>query len=146
GMLVVAGSVVTGTNSVAMVARIDDGGMPDPGFGVGSVAMGPSQTSANDLLIDPSGKLVAAAHSGSFPGPFGSVLGTHLAAIRWNSDGTLDGSFGSGGLASVSVPLFSGAVGVVREPNGGLIVAGYQGSTSGPMMMSFGWALARFDA
>jgi uncharacterized delta-60 repeat protein len=143
GMLVVAGSVV-GTDSVAMLLRLDQDGVPDPGFGVGGVAMGPNQTSANDLLVEPTGELVAAAHSGKFSN--NPAQGTHLAAIRWNSNGTLDGSFGSSGLASVSVLATSGATGVVREPNGGLIVAGYQIAPSGPMMTSSSFALARFDA
>ena len=95
-MLVAAGSVST-TDLTAVLVRFDQNGVLDTAFGTLGIASGPTQTFASDLLLDPNGKLVAAGGAGSCVTPFDCIFGV----VRWNADGTVDSSFGSGGVASV---------------------------------------------
>jgi uncharacterized delta-60 repeat protein len=92
-------------------------GSLDPAFGsAGKVTLGVSYTGvqgdAPDVALQADGKLVV-------------VSGNTLA--RYNADGSLDGSFGTGGVVTVDFYGASydrlNAVGV--QPNGRIVVAGY---------------------
>jgi uncharacterized delta-60 repeat protein len=143
GMLVAAGWIGGDiTDPAAVLVRIDSNGTLDPLFGSGGIAVAPAGTNATDLLVEPSGKLVAAAGVG--PSGTGFLFPDSLAAIRWNADGSLDSSFGSGGVAKVTptgLPALANAI--VREPDGGFLVAG--DAVVGSMGVT-NIALARFEA
>ena len=71
------------------------------------------------ILVQPDGKLVVA-------GEAGTATGQDFALARYNPDGSLDTSFGSGGWV---VTDFFGdddyGRALARQPDGKLLVAGY---------------------
>lgn len=78
-----------GTDAM-FVAKYDDTGQPDAGFGSAGTASYPdSQTYATDLAVDSSGRALVA------------ILAPSAIALRFTATGTLDNTFGNGGLASV---------------------------------------------
>src|SRR5262245_14489373 len=71
------------------------GGLLDPTFGSGGVVTTSFSTGsdqASDVLAQPDGKIVAAGRT-----PSG---GTDFLVVRYNANGTLDTTFGSGGRAA----------------------------------------------
>jgi len=88
GAIVVAG----GADGYVVLARYDDSGVLDPGFGLGGLVITAvtGTDRARTLARQPDGKLVVGTSSYSGPG--------FLA--RYAIDGTLDASFGTGGIAS----------------------------------------------
>ncbi len=121
------------------VVRYTPNGSLDSSFGSGGQAVTPyffSSTNgdqANAVAVQTNGKIVVA---GSASDAFG--VGA-LAVARYNSNGTLDSSFGSGGQAMVTVGDGSANTGqgMTIEPNGKIVVVG---SWAG------GWAVARFTS
>ena len=65
----------------------------------------------------------------------------HFGLARYNTDGSLDTSFGQGGTI---VGDLGSAAGVVVQPDGKIVVAG-NGLNSGPLV-TFDFVLARYDA
>lgn len=104
------------------LVRYKTDGTPDTTFGVGGVVTTnfPIGTSggvdvANDVIIQSDGKIVAAGRSA---GRFG--------VARYNTNGSLDTSFGVGGVVSTVVGMdpFMAAYAVVQQPDGKLLVGG----------------------
>ncbi len=86
------------------------------------------------MAVQPDGKIIVAggAGLGGFPGPvFGTEgVNSFLALVRFNTDGTPDSSFGSGGSVITQVGAFSDfATSITLQPDGKILVAG--GSQSG---------------
>lgn len=131
GKIVMAG----GTQAGFVLARYDATGSLDADFGNGGLittgiglALGPDLTVARGVAIQPDGKIVVVGYTQYFS--FRSEERTYFALVRYNVDGSLDPSFGSGGIVSVEGPeLFRvGAAGrafaVAIQPDGRLLVAG----------------------
>jgi len=102
------------------------GGLLDPTFGAGGTVLGstgtPSQ-SLTDVISLPDGKLLAAGYMNSTR----SGVSVDFAAARYNANGTLDTSFGSGGLATVDFKGSSDratAVAVQPGTGGKILLAG----------------------
>ncbi|HEU5064712.1 MAG TPA: PASTA domain-containing protein [Gaiellaceae bacterium] len=122
GKLVAAGYASNGSNNDFALARYSPNGSLDTSFGSGgkvTTSFGPSShDGANALVRQPDGKLVAAGYTSD-----GS--GYDFALARYNADGSLDTSFGSGG--KVTTPIGSGhdlAFALVLQPDGKLVAAG----------------------
>ncbi|WP_407541947.1 delta-60 repeat domain-containing protein (plasmid) [Deinococcus radiomollis] len=122
------------TGQDIMVARFNANGTLDSNFGSGGkviTAVGPgmSTESANGLQIQPDGKVVVAG----FTSNAGGSTGNDGMLVRYNPDGTLDSSFGTGG--QVIVPVTPGADvirALGRQADGKLVAAGYgPGATNG---------------
>jgi uncharacterized delta-60 repeat protein len=80
---------------------------------------------AQSLAVQPDGRIVAAGVTNStFTGGLTSV-----ALARYNSNGSLDTSFGSGGKVTTSSSLYSGANSVALQPDGHIVVAGFSHDT-----------------
>jgi uncharacterized delta-60 repeat protein len=112
GRIVAAGR--TGTNLA--VARYNADGSLDPTFGVGGKVvtdLGSTEV-ARSVAIQPDGKIVVAGQTGG-----------DFAVVRYNADGSLDTSFGSGGVVRTD---FGGGTDLARtvlvEPDGKIVVAG----------------------
>ena len=127
--------MVGGTQAGFAVARYDAGGGLDADFGTGGLittriglALGPNLEVARGVAIQPDGKIVVVGYTQYFS--FRSEEQHYFALARYNVDGSLDSSFGSGGIVSVEGPeLFRvGAAGralaVAIQPDGRLLVAG----------------------
>lgn len=136
GRLVVAGSVgEVGPTSVAL-ARYRTNGSLDRSFGsngrvISSHEPAPGQEpgwrTASDLIVQPDGKLVVA----------GSETGKEMAVIRFNSDGSLDRTFGDNAVASTNRGGGGNAQSLIRQPDGKLVVAGteFSGRVGGNLIV-----------
>jgi uncharacterized delta-60 repeat protein/LPXTG-motif cell wall-anchored protein len=116
GKIVLGGSAYNGFTFA--VARYNADGTPDLTFGVGGI----ETTSVGDaaegraMALQPDGKIVLAGYGGD---------GDVFAAVRYNSDATLDPSFGSGGIQTTAVGEFSGANAVAIQSDGTILLAGW---------------------
>jgi uncharacterized delta-60 repeat protein len=85
-----------------VVLRYNADGSPDAGFGTGGqVAYSPGGGRIADLtkvIVQPDGKLLAEANLDGMPGTLYHGLIGGVALVRFNVDGTVDGSFGRSGL------------------------------------------------
>ncbi len=96
----------------------------DPAFGTGGkvITILPNKGWANQIAIQPDGKLDVAGHDGS-----GKV--TNFSLIRYNTDGSLDTTFGSGGIVTTDFGGADYARAVVLQ-SGGRIILGGQGGVA----------------
>jgi uncharacterized delta-60 repeat protein len=118
GKIVVAGSVSPdGIYDRFGVARYSADGNLDPGFGVNGIVttpIGSSHAIPRALALQPDGKVVVA---GEVYEPMG--LG---GVARYNPDGSLDSTFGTGGI--INDPGTAAAHAVALQPDGKLVVGG----------------------
>jgi len=134
GKLVAAGQSGESGHAVFTLARYNADGRLDPSFGTGgtvTTALG-NDSGANAIVVQPDGKLVAAGQRGS--GFFGA-----FALARYDVDGSLDPSFGSGGKVTPTFLPLAFATALVLQPDGKLVAAGTTGITH------LGNALARYN-
>lgn len=136
GKLVVAGGAQETYYDFAVV-RYNSNGTPDPTFGDNGIVttdIGLFYNSASDIILQPDGKLVAA----------GSADGnnnTDFALARYNSDGTLDSSFGNAGTKTIDIGNGDNdGCEVILQPDNKIVLAG-------PVYHSgnYDFALARFN-
>jgi uncharacterized delta-60 repeat protein len=145
------GKIVTAVRGVGLT-RYTKGGKLDTSFGQGGMAVteGSRRARANALAIQPDGKLVAA----------GEAPGGDFALLRFTSNGSLDASFGSGGVVVTDFGQRAGcpscgssdesASAVVVQPDGKIVVAGWSdnggkgAARSGTPLDDF--ALVRYEA
>jgi uncharacterized delta-60 repeat protein len=141
GRIVAAGwslSLAPGTFYFAL-ARYNRDGSLDQSFGAGGKVLtdiGPFGGMAQAVAIQPNGKIVAAGDN--FSG---------FALVRYNPDGSLDSSFGSGGKVFTDLGFGSRAWSVAIEPRGKIVAAG-QGITEGecfPDTACVEFGLARYN-
>jgi uncharacterized delta-60 repeat protein len=120
---------VGSTNATAfLVARFNADGSLDQAFGTnGSVEItfGDQTAEARAVALQGDGKIIVVGVSGA--GSYSELNDFVLA--RYNSDGSLDQSFGSGGKVKTHFPgvdnTGSSATSVVLQPDGKLVVGGY---------------------
>jgi uncharacterized delta-60 repeat protein len=129
--------VVVGGSGDFALARYNQDGSLDTGFGGdGTVTTDfGGNDSANAVVVQPNGKIVAAGTSSS-----------SFALARYNQDGSLDTGFGGGdGLVTTAFPGSEGDEGneLLLQPNGKLIVVG---TTHIPPHGRGSFALARYNA
>jgi uncharacterized delta-60 repeat protein len=133
GQIVVAGD---SSATYFLVARYGTGGSLDPTFGSGGVATGAVAGSASAVIVQPDGKIVA---GGEF---FENLHPSGWALERLNTDGSLDSTFGTGGV--VDGPVLSTQGNQVRiralaiDTSGNLVAAGTGASA--------GFTLARYKS
>ena len=121
GKIVITGDSVNNNSTLGHLAvlRYNANGSLDTSFngsGLVITQMEEGRSSVgNVLMIQPDGKIIA---SGIFSGSF-------FLLARYNSDGSLDNTFGFSGLAINNVGYgFSSARAVAVQPNGRIVVAG----------------------
>jgi len=132
GKIVVAG---TGWGAGITVARYTVDGWLDPTFGTnGTTTVGGDNVQAWAVALQPDGKIIVAGRTLAF-------LYTRLALTRFNPDGSLDHSFGSGGMVTTQIGQQSSAWAVAVQPDGRIVAGGgsWDGTTEG-------FGLARYEA
>ncbi len=140
GKLVAAGACLNGGSNDFCLARYNANGSPDTTFGSSGkvlTAIGSNDDSANTLMLQPDGKLVAAGYCLN-----GSSYDFCLA--RYNTNGSLDPAFGTGG--KVVTAIGSGndlAYALALQPDGKLVAAGNCYNASGT---DSDFCLARYHA
>jgi uncharacterized delta-60 repeat protein len=135
-ILVASGSLFGVTGSLA---RYNTNGSVDKTFGIfGQVA---SVASASALAVQSDGKILVAGTNTSKVSESGNSTGFGL--VRFNSDGSIDTTFGTHGGAITGFPkeTATNAFAVALQPNGDIVAAGQAGNNA-PVVEAF--ALARY--
>ena len=137
GKIVVAG----GTDNF-LLARYNPDGSLDPTFGAGGKVITDfgGDDSAFALAFQADGKIVVAGKSEVFTG----IVGGDFALARYNSDGSLDATFGNGGKVTTDFINHSvdGAFAVALQPDGKIVVGG--ATTPIPIVAPPAFALGRY--
>jgi uncharacterized delta-60 repeat protein len=108
-----------GKSSGLELARYNPDGSLDTTFGNDGLMATPSgqittdQQNSQGVVIQPDGRIVITADGNHFPGTF--------AVARYNIDGSLDSTFGSGGIVKTSIGT---SYAVALQSNGAIVVAG----------------------
>jgi uncharacterized delta-60 repeat protein len=131
GMLVVAGSGHPGAVFTFAVARLTSEGTLDSGFnGTGFVhtSIGVDDR-AHALAVQPDGRIVVVGSTRNDTGA------SAFAVVRYDSNGSLDASFGTDGKVRTFIGLSADSANAVRIlPDGRVVVAGTAGD---PSIVSF---------
>jgi uncharacterized delta-60 repeat protein len=100
------------------------GGVPSSGLGGVFTSIPPGGSgSVRGIVVQSDGKVIAA---GSGPG---AGTGLDAVLVRYNSDGSLDTSFGTGGIVMTAVTgAADGAEKMALQPDGKIVVVGFGGS------------------
>jgi uncharacterized delta-60 repeat protein len=110
--------IAAGSNSDAQVvtlARYTRTGALDPSFGSGGKVQSTLSAGAfaEAMALQPDGKILVAGQ-----------IGSDVLVARYLSDGALDPSFGSGGVAETSLGSTAEARAVALQPDGKIVAAG----------------------
>jgi uncharacterized delta-60 repeat protein len=117
-----------------VLARYNSDGTLDSSFGTGgkveTLFVANQADSAFALAIQPDGKIVAVGDTG-----VSSFSGTVFAVARYNTNGTLDTTFGPShnGLVTTTLLCNDVARAVVIQPDGKIVVAGQTAASSSPL-------------
>jgi uncharacterized delta-60 repeat protein len=134
GRIVVAGYAFNGSNNDFALVRLNPDGTPDASFGSGgkvTTPIGTSTDQAHGVVIDPSGRIIAAGYSSSNGDE-------DFALVRYNADGTPDGSFGSGGTVTTNIGDTDFVNAVTLDAVGRVVVVGVA------VAVNTGFAVARY--
>jgi uncharacterized delta-60 repeat protein/uncharacterized repeat protein (TIGR01451 family) len=137
GKIVVTGQTFAGGFQQFALARYNTDGSLDTSFASGGIVatnFGFDSAFGGALAIQPDGKIVAAGRAG-----------TDFLLARYNGDGSLDATFGSGGIVTTDFggTVFDAAFGVALQSNGKIVAAG--GTFNGFVGPSADFALARYN-
>src|SRR5215213_5473672 len=148
GKIVAAGMMApigTFDSSFALVRYNADGSV-DKSFGFGGrvvTGFGERSSFVTGVALQPDGRIVAAGsrfESGGFTGAFYG-----FALARYESDGSLDRSFGVGGAVTTRIGSGGSAAAIALQPDGRIVVAGSTiGAFSDVGMPESDFALARY--
>src|SRR5262245_24477127 len=148
GKIVLAGSTLD-VNFFAnfALARFNSNGTLDASFGTGGTVTTSFGVSAEpwSVAVQADGKIVAAGEA--------NVDGSEdFALVRYNSNGTLDATFGTGGKVTTACPGPAGqrsafAFSLAVQPDGRIVAAGYaRTDAAGASTPSFDFVLARYNS
>ena len=134
--IVLASALISG-QTLRVVRAAESSGMLDASFGTGgkvTTDFAGAHDVAFAVAVQPNGEIVAAGVA--------SISGnSNFALARYNSDGTLDASFGIGGKVTTDFEGFNDtAFAVAVRPNGEIVAAG-----SALISGSVDFALARYE-
>ncbi len=108
------------------VVRYNTDGSLDNSFGTGGKVLtdfGGSLEFADEIIIQSDGKIIAAGTSGNFVS--GSGFRRKFTLVRYNADGSLDTSFGTGGKVQTSIRLDDTAYAAAIQADGKIVLAGF---------------------
>jgi uncharacterized delta-60 repeat protein len=108
------GDYTSDFNQVVLI-RLNENGTPDSSFGTGGKAINPGQIHARAMAIQPDGKILVAGAT------VRSGITFDFAVVRYNSNGSVDTSFGTNGVAAngTGEPQY-----LLLQPDGRIIVIG----------------------
>ncbi|MGI8820668.1 MAG: delta-60 repeat domain-containing protein, partial [Chthoniobacterales bacterium] len=130
GKIMVSGSISlpSSFDTSFVLLRFNSDGSVDTTFGNGGMVttnIAPVDDQANAIALQSDGKIVAAGRRGIQIEPAQQRKG-HVALARYNSDGSLDATFGNGGTVEndFGQGLESYAIALMIQPDGKLVIAG----------------------
>ncbi len=144
GKIVAAGATKSGEDNDFALVRYRPDGSLDSTFGSGGIVTATFGASTNDVgtqaILTSDDKIIVAGYSMTGLPP---VAGNaDMALARFNSDGSLDTSFGANGKVTASIGTGDDAAsGVALQSDGKIVIAGYS-YVSGEV----GFALVRFNS
>jgi uncharacterized delta-60 repeat protein len=146
GKIVAAGAVTIPSGVVFGVARYKADGALDLDFvpaGKTTVSFGPGGSGAEAITIQPDGKIIVAGFADARPTPNRFIAVAAQAALaRFNSDGSLDTSFGdSGKTTGPDVNPVNWITAIALQPDGKIVIAGQARSD----LVHTDFLLARYD-
>ena len=110
------GKIVAAGDSNPIVQRFNANGSPDPSFGSGGDGASPGPDfSMSAIALQTDGKIVLAGSVNNF---------SDIALIRYNANGSLDASFGSGGITITDFGNQERALAVALQSNGKIVIGG----------------------
>ena len=138
GKIVLAGESSYTSGDIAL-ARYNTNGSLDTTFGTGGMvttAIGIYRDKANAVAVQSDGKIVVVGYTGGLTYDL-------FALVRYDSEGSLDTGFGSGGKVTTEFPGNAYAQAMAIQPDGRIVAAGYyrSGSTG-----NIDFALARYNS
>jgi uncharacterized delta-60 repeat protein len=137
GNIVATGWTNDGAKFDFAIIRLKPNGLLDNTFGIGGMvttSIGSDNAEANDISIQNDGKLVVSgtSYNGS---------DKDFAIVRYNSDGTLDNSFGTGGIVRSQIGNYDDiAYSNTIQSDGKIIIGGTAKNAS-----FFNFAIARYN-
>lgn len=139
GKILVAGITSVAGNYDIALARYNSDGSLDTSFatdGKVTADFSGGQENANSVALQSDGKILVAGDTYSTADQL-----SYLALTRYKSDGSLDTSFGSGGMVTTNIGSSGGGDSVVVQASGKILLAGYRfnGTTDD-------FVLARYNA
>lgn len=138
GKIIAAGSSSDGTNHSFSLVRYNSDGSIDETFsddGIVITPIGSSNAIINSIDIQSDGKIVATGYAAMN----GNTI--NIAIVRYNSNGSLDNTFGSNGILTPSIGTSSSqGQSVLIQQNGKILVGGSASKSNQDFM------LARFNS
>jgi len=124
GKIVVTGTTNLNTLSDTYVARYNTDGTLDTSFGTSGIVVhsfSNGNDGANSLLLLPNGKILLGGYDDT-----GITNGTNFALMEFNSNGTVDTSFGTNGIYTTPVGLGGNdsIISLATQNDGKIITAG----------------------
>jgi uncharacterized delta-60 repeat protein len=124
GKIVAVGSSGSGSGGVGLlVERFNANGSPDSSFGKGGAVnlLTSSLADGYSVAIQPDGKILA---GGAADETGSDGYEPRVVVVRLNSNGSLDSTFGSGGVDVLDLGPISAARGLALAPGGKIAIAG----------------------
>jgi uncharacterized delta-60 repeat protein len=105
----------------------------------------PNQSNSRGIALQTDGKIVMAGDTKEdFNLPFPGGVNSYVAVCRYNTNGILDNSFGTGGLATFLIQTTTPPVGpsittnsLAIQSNGSIVVCGYILDNTGAFFQAF---------
>lgn len=124
GKIVVAGPFRNGSNNDFGVFRLNTNGSMDNTFGSGGIQttdIGNTNDAARALILQSDGKIIVAGQTST-----GSPTSTNSVLVKYNTNGTLDNTFGTNGILihDVSVGQEDFFIDIALQSNGKIVAAG----------------------
>lgn len=123
GKIVAVGESYNGANHDFAVVRYNTDGTLDTTFdvdGVVTTAIGPNYDGATAVAVQADGRILVAGYSN-----YTDCNDSDFAIVRYNTDGTLDTTFGTAGKVTTSVsPYADQAYAVAIQSDGKIVAAG----------------------
>lgn len=149
GKLIAAGYTFTGLFDVSgaalnnfAVARYNTNGSLDTSFGANGIvttAITANDSKAHSVALQSDGKIIVAGENRN-----DALSRLRFAVVRYNTNGTLDSVFGSGGIVTTSVGIGdSGAFTSAVQTDGKIVIGGYA-RIAGSSGISKVYAIARY--
>lgn len=121
GKLVLAGWITPASRDFCIM-RFNSDGSFDTGFGSGGIVttpIGAENDEARNVAIQSDGKIVVTGYSTN------ASHNTDFVVVRYTASGSLDGSFGTGGIVTTDINNFDMAEGIaINSATGAITVAG----------------------
>jgi uncharacterized delta-60 repeat protein len=129
------------------ITRYNSNGSVDTTFGAAGTAA--SVASASALVLQSDGKIVVGGAITSKLNAPGTANDVGFGIVRYNSNGSLDRTFGMGGVAITdfgSTATCTGAYAVAVQSNGDIVAGGASGNTLEGTFISSSFGLSRYTS